>query len=70
MNIQGNQSIDSSVKETCMTMYLHGENQSCDVCGQQPSLCYTVDASYLEIREQIKCRHCGFVNTPEKFLLQ
>ena len=70
MNIQENQSINSSIDETCLTMYLHGENQSCDICGKQPSLCYTVDVSYLKIKEQLKCRHCGFVNEPEKFTLQ
>ena len=70
MNIQENQSISPSVNETCMTMYLHGEDQSCDICGKQSSFCYTVDAFYLEINEQVQCRHCGFVNTPEKFVLQ
>ena len=70
MNIQENQSVSSPVSQVCMTMYLHEEEQSCDSCGQQPSVCYTIDASYLEICEQVKCRHCGFVNKPEKFILQ
>ncbi len=70
MNIQENQSINSPIKETGMTMYMHEENQSCDACGEQSSLCYTVDVAYLEIKEQLKCRHCGFVSNPEKFILQ
>ena len=70
MNIQENQSINSTINEACMTMYLHEEDQSCDLCGKQSSVCYTVDASYLEIQEQVKCRHCGFMNESEKFTLQ
>ena len=70
MNIQENQSVDSSMTEACMTMYLHGEDQSCDLCGKQTSFYYTVDASYSEINEQLKCRHCGFFNEPQKFTLQ
>ena len=70
MNTQENQSINSSVDEACMTMYLHEESQSCDVCGQGVSLCYTVDAAYSKIKEQVKCKHCGFVNKAENFILQ
>ena len=69
MNIQENQSVSSSMTEACMTMYLHGEDQSCDLCGKQTSFYYTVDASYSEINEQLKWQALWFCQRASEIYL-